>query len=199
MDGPCQTLVRAGKGWVPASCRKDILQLSLTPPSCRQNLHQAMQSRNCSHRLHPAANRSLDSREKVVRNVTHLCAGHFSLWVRFCHHCVILNGVSTGHLSLVIPLHLWHNSPLGPIIAWKVENLEGAGTIHPKCPAPNTASAILLIIPSISAQAALLLSRAKEGLEKWAQVHRTHISNHISRMELSKDKEFILAAGRTDR
>lgn len=29
--------------------------------------------------LHPAANRRLDSREKAVRNVTHLCAGHVSL------------------------------------------------------------------------------------------------------------------------
>lgn len=60
-------------------------------------------------------------------------------------------------------------------------------------------SEILLTVSSISAQAAFLLSWAEEGPEKWAQVHRTHISNLISGMELSKDKEFMLAAGRTDR
>lgn len=81
------------------------------------------------------------------------------------------------------------------------EHLKGAGNIRPECPAPAATmeSAILVIIPSISAQAALLLSWAKEGPEKWAQVHRIHISNHISRSELSEDKEFMLAAGRTDR
>lgn len=38
-----------------------------------------------------------------------------------------------------------------------------------------------------------------DGPEKWVQVPRTHISSRISRMELSKEKGFMLAAGRTDR
>lgn len=60
-------------------------------------------------------------------------------------------------------------------------------------------SEILVTVSSISAQAAFLLSWVKEGPEKWAQVHIIHISNLTSGTELTKDKEFMLAAGRTDR
>lgn len=38
-----------------------------------------------------------------------------------------------------------------------------------------------------------------DGPEKRVQVPRTHVSSRISRMEVSKDKGFMLAAGRTDR
>ena len=50
----------------------------------------AKENRNCSQHLYPAANRSLDSREKGVRKVIHLCADDISFCIRFCHRCIIL-------------------------------------------------------------------------------------------------------------
>lgn len=106
-------------------------------------------------------------------------------------------GANTGHLPLVVPLHPTVTQQLPPVIVWE---LEGPGGEEPPGTSPPSALLVALLV-TISAKAALLLSRAKAGTERGFRSAQLTVSTltpaglHVP-TQLCEDKGFTPAAAR---